>query len=116
MLKVFEEMRGKVRAFYFFTYEEDFRAALIIAKENGFLSGNYAIVSLGSVTINSTFRPEYGQELYEGVLQRELWTPTGPPWDHFVQQVIENFNDSQFEGYHHIKPGDDPNLVPFFAG
>lgn len=118
-MQIFQEFQGKVRAYYILAYAEDFRAALIIAKEIGLLTGQYAFIgsAFGTTLYNKfKYKPEYGVELYEGVLQREIWTRTGPVWDNYVQEVIQNFNDPHFNGYPHIFPGDDPSSVNFYAG
>ena len=90
-----------------------------LSLRSGMMNGDYAFggSSFGP-TVNKkyTYRPEIGPELYNGMLNRENWTPTGPAWDEFALKVIDRFSDPTFNGWPRLKPGDDPSEVSLYAG
>lgn len=113
------ELKRLVRVIYIFAYADDMRNALIIAKDEGMMNGEYAFIgSSFGPTVNKkyAYRPEIGAELYNGMFNREIWTPYGPEWVMFTEKVIDRFNDPTFDGWSKLKPGDDPSLVNVYAG
>ena len=83
------------------------------------MNGEYAFAgSSFGPTVNKkyAYRPEIGPELYNGMLNRENWTPTGPAWEEFSLKVIDRFSDPTFDGWPRLQPGDDPSLVSLYAG
>lgn len=113
------ELKRLVRVIYIFSFADDMRVALIIAKDEGMMNGEYAFVGSSfapTVTKKYGYRPEVGPELYEGMLNREVWTPNGPEWDEFCAKIIDSFSDPTFDGWPKLQPGDDPSEVHIFAG
>ena len=66
--------------------------------------------------INPTFRPDVGNEVYEGVLDMEVSVPYGPKWDAFRQDVIDEFQNPDFDGWTHLGPDAPLDSVSTYAG
>ena len=66
--------------------------------------------------LETTFRPEVGKEIYEGIIDFEVSAPSGPNWDAFRQEVIDEFQEPKFDDWPHIGPDASIEVVSSWAG
>ena len=66
--------------------------------------------------LQPTFRPEVGLEIFEGQIDFEVSAPSGPKWDAFRQEVVDEFQKPEFDDWPHIGPNESIAVVTSWAG
>lgn len=119
LIELMAELKKITRVIFLFQVNQDRRHSLIIAHDLGMLNGEYAfITSAVGTEIRETFnfRPDLGPEIFEGVLNRDTMEPSGPLWEQFAQQVLDDFDDPQFDGWPKPPPNSSIGIINVYAG
>ena len=68
------------------------------------------------IDLKTTFRPEVGIEVFEGVIDLEVSVPSGPKWDAFRHNVIDEFQKPEFDDWPHVGPNASIEVISTYAG
>ncbi len=107
--KVMEYMKSRVRIFIVLGTSIDLRNMLIMALDLNMMNGEYGFMSNFPPTINALrpnydYRPEADAFIYNGLIVVERYLHSSPQYDLFRQNVIDAFQDPQFDHLPHLLP------------
>lgn len=118
--KAMDNMKSQVRVFLMFTYSVDLRNMLITALDLDMMNGEYVFITteftLDIIGTPQTYRPEADEFIYEALMAIGVVTPSGPQYDNFRQQVIDQFQDPRFDHLPTLPPDASIDEVNVYAG
>ena len=62
------------------------------------------------------YRPDIGNDIWNGLLSVDAVTPSGAVWDEFAQRVIDEYQDPIWDPYPQLPPNSPISSVTSFAG
>ena len=62
------------------------------------------------------YRPDIGPAIWNGFIDIDPVTPSGPMWDEFAEKVIEEYQDPVWEPYLRLPPNAPISSVSTYAG
>ena len=82
-------------------------------------AGEYVFASPENTAISAlstSYRPELTNELWNGLITMEPYRPTGSEWDQFAQDVIDEFQEPEWDVMPHLDANAPIHDVPVYAG
>ncbi len=119
LTKVMENMKKKVHIFIVMTYSDDFKNILITALDLGMMSGEYVFITnedILSILGSPQSWSQADQLMYNGLIAIGGHEPSGQQYDAFLQNVIDDLQDPQFDHLPHLPADASIDKVNIYAG